>query len=460
MAITAVNAWQAIQMPDIETPGAGLPTVLLTLLMVLAWWLAIGAATHGESLIGDRQFWTTRPYSWKSLLTAKLLFVFAFLMLPLFLSDCIILLASAYSPLTLIPGLLWRQCWFLGFLALPFVLAALSRATREFVLAGIVFYVVACLGLAALSIPAIGTRLTHLERPSGIWEVALWLMPVAGFSLVVWQYARRRTVLVRVFAIALGGLAPVVIGMSFARMAPFNPAAAQDDPRYRNVTLQLAADPGQPVKVDSPTKGWVTVPVKLGGWPQDMANCLVSRLATTATGAVYVPMASPRFWNAGGCESIVFSIDTMAQPSKNVDLWVSIYLRLYQRQATVNIQPERGWTRVPGFGNVRWLEDTRGSDLVWRTALEPGTPGWTYSLNDGRSELVRDAEWPGVAASVWRASPVWFAMSPVYSYGGWGLTVVHASVAHTPVPRPLVLTIKRLVTLERELKIPNVRLAR
>jgi hypothetical protein len=55
-------------------------------------------------------------------------------------------------------------------------------------------------------------------------------------------------------------------------------------------------------------------------------------------------------------------------------------------------------------------------------------------------------------------------MSPVYSYAASGLTVVHAgsqAVAHAPTPRPLVLSVKRLVaTLPRELKIPNVRLAK
>jgi hypothetical protein len=54
-------------------------------------------------------------------------------------------------------------------------------------------------------------------------------------------------------------------------------------------------------------------------------------------------------------------------------------------------------------------------------------------------------------------------MSPVYSYAASGLTVVHGgsvTVVHA-VPRPLILTIKRLVaTLPRELKVPNVRLTK
>jgi len=465
-AITAVHAWQgSVELPDLRGNfGPDMSGVLLALLMVLAWWFAIGAAVHGESLIGDRQFWTTRPYSWKSLLAAKLLFVAAFLALPLLLSDCIILLASAYNPLELIPGLLWRQCWFAGFLVLPFALAALTRATRELALAGLVFYVVAIISITAVSSHFNRNEgVVILGRPGWISDIAPWLLAAAAFSLAVWQYARRRTIPIRVCAIALGGLAPLVIVVSLSSVAPTYPVAREDDPRYRNVTVQLAADPGTaiPVEVDSRTKGWVTIPVKFSGWPRDLANCLVSGVATTAPGAVYARRVSPEYISntmiatSGGCESLVFSIaDIKTQPSQNVDLWASVFLRLYQ-----GIQPERGWTRVPGFGNVRCLEDARGVHLIWRTALRPGTPGWAYSLSDGKSDLVTDAEWSGGGAFAWPASPAFFGMSPVYSYVASGLTVVHASATRAPIPRPLVLTIKRLVvTLSRELRIPNIRL--
>jgi hypothetical protein len=219
IAATAAHAWQASSEASNPSGTVDMSGALLALLMVLAWWLAIGAAVHGESLVGDRQFWTTRPYSWKSLLAAKLLFVAAFLMLPLLISDYTILRASGFNPLGPIPGLLWRQGWFLAFLILPFVAAALTRATRELVLAGLVFYVVAFAVLASLSIPTVGIGITRLGRPSRIWDFAPWMMPVAGFALIVWQYARRRTFLVRAFSIALGGLAPVVIAMSLGRMA-------------------------------------------------------------------------------------------------------------------------------------------------------------------------------------------------------------------------------------------------
>src|ERR1035441_2581418 len=56
------------------------------LLWVAACILAI-AAVHEDPLTGDRQFWITRPYSWKSLLLAKALFILVFVSLPALLDQ-------------------------------------------------------------------------------------------------------------------------------------------------------------------------------------------------------------------------------------------------------------------------------------------------------------------------------------------------------------------------------------
>src|SRR5579872_1708348 len=55
----------------------------LTLLPALAWFFLITRVIQSEALTGDKQFWVTRPYSWKSLLAAKIFFLLAFITLPL-----------------------------------------------------------------------------------------------------------------------------------------------------------------------------------------------------------------------------------------------------------------------------------------------------------------------------------------------------------------------------------------
>jgi hypothetical protein len=61
------------------------------------WTLAI-AAVHQESPTGDRQFWLTRPYSWRSVVAAKLLLLFTFINLPDLLADLAVLRAHNLSP--------------------------------------------------------------------------------------------------------------------------------------------------------------------------------------------------------------------------------------------------------------------------------------------------------------------------------------------------------------------------
>jgi hypothetical protein len=58
---------------------AGVLAVLLTVLVPVSWWLLIARVIHAEALVGDRQFWVTRPYEWKKLLGAKALFLAVFL---------------------------------------------------------------------------------------------------------------------------------------------------------------------------------------------------------------------------------------------------------------------------------------------------------------------------------------------------------------------------------------------
>ncbi len=55
-------------------------TYLVATLLPVSWFVLIARGVHAENLVGDEQFWFTRPYQWTSLLIAKLcLFLFAIL---------------------------------------------------------------------------------------------------------------------------------------------------------------------------------------------------------------------------------------------------------------------------------------------------------------------------------------------------------------------------------------------
>jgi hypothetical protein len=82
LAITAALAyieprWVPMQFPGTYNPDQAVP--VLDLLLGMAWWFTIAHLVHGEGLVGDRQFWVTRPYSWSSLFLSKVLFCATFL---------------------------------------------------------------------------------------------------------------------------------------------------------------------------------------------------------------------------------------------------------------------------------------------------------------------------------------------------------------------------------------------
>ena len=62
-----------------------------SILLSCLWAFVCARLVQAETIPGDCQFWITRPYSWRSLLGAKLLFVMLFLTIPLLVADAIIL---------------------------------------------------------------------------------------------------------------------------------------------------------------------------------------------------------------------------------------------------------------------------------------------------------------------------------------------------------------------------------
>jgi hypothetical protein len=63
----------------------------------LSWWFLVVRLIHGDALVGDRQFWVTRPYKWYELLAAKALFMIGCVGVPLLISQ-IVLLIWARAP--------------------------------------------------------------------------------------------------------------------------------------------------------------------------------------------------------------------------------------------------------------------------------------------------------------------------------------------------------------------------
>jgi hypothetical protein len=94
----------AILEPSVETgvrisnPVLPLMVTLLRFLIPASWLLLTVRVVHTESLVGDRQFWITRPYRWQSLLASKTLFITLVLVLPYLAMQCSMVAHAGLNP--------------------------------------------------------------------------------------------------------------------------------------------------------------------------------------------------------------------------------------------------------------------------------------------------------------------------------------------------------------------------
>lgn len=169
--------------------GAQILVPILELLVPASWWLLISNLIHGERLVGDRQFWLTRPYEWKKLLAAKLLFLLVFLYLPLLIAQCWLLSVAGFSPLSYVPGLLFNLCLISGFLVLPLIaIAAITSnfARMTLVILGVLLSIVALLAM---------TYRINLATMTLPWEAGVDVALLVGLcgAAIAWQYSTRKT---------------------------------------------------------------------------------------------------------------------------------------------------------------------------------------------------------------------------------------------------------------------------
>src|SRR5229473_1796863 len=134
LLLLAAFVWHESAAWSEDFPSFSLLQILFSFvntLMPLFWCLMIVRLVHEESLVGDRQFWVTRPYEWPSLLVAKLLFLVVFIHLPVFVAQLLLLRRAGFPIAPNLTGLLGMQIG-LGLLFLaPITLAVVTRSLAQ-----------------------------------------------------------------------------------------------------------------------------------------------------------------------------------------------------------------------------------------------------------------------------------------------------------------------------------------
>jgi hypothetical protein len=195
---------------EIQTP-LNLVSVLLRAMLPILWLVLIARLIHDEALVGDQQFWLTRPYTWPALLAAKLLFLVALVFVLFLVMQCYLLAHAGLNPLASIPGLLLNLLHLVLLCFLPFTaLAAVTSTFSRFaftVTASILYLV----GVALVFAHIAGTR--TMPTAGSVLIVTLFTLLCVG--IVVYQYASRRTTTARIALAAT----PIIL-MLFAFLLP------------------------------------------------------------------------------------------------------------------------------------------------------------------------------------------------------------------------------------------------
>ena len=198
---------------------------------ILFWAFLIVRVVQGESLVGDRQWWVTKPYGWRNLLAAKLLFILIFISVPLFHMHLLLLHHFGFPILPNLSALLVMQLALYFVLFLPALL--LASLTKNF---GQLLLTAACILLAAIGIAWLSTKISSgdMESPPAIVEhfqdLLLWGSVVA---VPVWQFARRRrwvSAAVLLGILVVSSLISVIVPNAKTLEKDYLPVEAQTSP--------------------------------------------------------------------------------------------------------------------------------------------------------------------------------------------------------------------------------------
>jgi MFS family permease len=235
VSLLAVLAF-AVAGYNIPALGAFLP---------VAWWFLIARAIHAEPLPGHRQFWVTRPYRWQGLLGAKVLFILAFVNLPLFLADLVIVRAAGASVGHELAGLVWTQVLLTAAFILP--------ATAFSVITGGItdLLLVTLLMVLGVLMFLLAGAWFHWSPSNTPWFELEWVrtyafiaqLAAAALLIVLWQYARRNTAATRIAAcVAAGVLVVSSILLPWRAAFALQTLFSQNSISTASIHIELASD--------------------------------------------------------------------------------------------------------------------------------------------------------------------------------------------------------------------------
>ena len=276
--------WQ----PHVSTVFLSITSGLITPALVLFWGSLILRVVQDETLVGDRQWWVTKPYVWWKLLPAKLLFVVVFISFPLFIAQLYLLGHAGFPVVSNLPGVARMQFVVpLIIILISLLLACLTRNLGQ-ALVGIGLAILFLIFAFSVSSAASSHE---IRETSKLWNNIQIFLLLAPFLVVpIWQFARRKTWASR----------SVLIGCVIAAILVSFVPGATIERSYSLVPETLA-----PVKfsLSSAPQKKSTVPSAIGGTvlnlPLDVSGIAQSTLVVVEDMEVHADSAQDSRWSYG-----------------------------------------------------------------------------------------------------------------------------------------------------------------
>jgi hypothetical protein len=182
-----------------------IPGALIVALFSITSTYLMARVVQAEAIPGDNQFWITRPYSWRSLFIAKVLFIIAFANVPIFLARIVIIATAGFPIGASLPGLVWSQ-------AVMFLVSQIPVITLAAVTAGIMSFILSALVLTFVMSNAFFRGVTDAFSFPTQWIGSSILVATAlavEIPILLLQYRDRRTRLSR--TLGFGGVVFLIV---------------------------------------------------------------------------------------------------------------------------------------------------------------------------------------------------------------------------------------------------------
>jgi hypothetical protein len=352
-----------------------IPLQLLYFTLPLAIAILVQSAIHFEPLIGDRQYWLTRPFGWYHLAASKAAAVALCINLPLFLMQAAEFSRHGISPVTYLPDLFLRQVFLTAFYLLPAAaVASLTRTLGQFLLA-----------LAIGAVPvliALGHTRSDARLDPWPWGMS-WvlaselaaLLAVGSIVVLFLQYSRRRP------AVPGTILGAVVLLCIPTVLHPWDWLFGSDRPNPAvRLSLDRSARPAA-VRPALPDQfGYrIELPLKIEGLPSDGRLALQRARVMLGNVPIHAAMLLGSIEDGFSLRLLLYA--EQYDPSASPAVTLKGRLRLVLFRPAASFRTPREELQIPGFGVCYRSEATCYSPQP-HVSLRPSptvAPEWTFA---------------------------------------------------------------------------------